>query len=406
MSRSLAVAVAWFVRTAGAAVLASANLLAQTAPEAATKADLLGTVRGRVDGRVRVTVWLDDMQKHTMEPIAEAFAGDDGAFVLRGVPWFRRQQWGSRSVVVTARQPGRVAIKTLRGDDAAIGGIELVLQPAIELRGELRDAETNQPVAGAWVWPSIFGSVDKPQAWLTSPMLPWRATTDAKGQFVLRDLPPDMAMKLIAGGPEHARTWIDVADASQPVRGQLPRGGRIRGRVLLPDGKPAARAAVLAAGRGAGYGDARTDDEGRFELQGLAPDEYKVFAEVEDLTVIAVTGLQVHAGDDVDAQVVQLVQGGFITGRLLDAATGKPFVPGSQTDVAMYGPARGDGGACEVAPVLPDGTFRIRAPAGSNRIYLRAAKGYSEPSEVVTVVEGKETAVEWRLRPPPQPRAK
>jgi hypothetical protein len=56
--------------------------------------------------------------------------------------------------------------------------------------------------------------------------------------------------------------------------------------------------------------------------------------------------------------------------------------------------------------VLPDGTFRIRAPAGDNRIYLRSAGGYSEPSEVVTVVEGKETTVEWKLQPPPSKRAK
>ena len=70
------------------------------------------------------------------------------------------------------------------------------------------------------------------------------------------------------------------------------------------------------------------------------------------------------------------------------------------------GPRSGDGGACECTPVLPDGTFRIRAPAGDNRIYLRGAGGYSEPSELVPVVEGKETAVEWKLQPPPSKRAK
>ena len=92
------------------------------------------------------------------------------------------------------------------------------------------------------------------------------------------------------------------------------------------------------------------------------------------------------------------MRGGFIVGRIVDQETGAPIAPGPRTDVAMYGPARGSGGACEATPVLADGTFRIRAPEGKNRIYLRAAEGWSEPSEVVEVVEGQETKVEWRLR--------
>lgn len=387
--------------------LALAQSPAAGSEPARDTADLRGTIANAAPGRVRVTVWHDDMAKHAVTPLAEGFAADDGRFTFQSVPWFRAQDWGSHAIVVVARQPGRVAVRTLRGDDAPIDAIELSLQPTIELRGTLRCADTGKPLANAWIWPSIFATADQPYAmWLTSPLLPWHATTDAEGRFVLRDLPPMASMKLLAGGREHARMWVDVADLQQPIDAALPRGGRLVGSVKRPDGSPAVRVPVMACGDGIGYGHAHTDEHGRFELSSLAPDVYKVFASDDDLTVIAVTHLRVGAGDEVDAATVQLVVGGFITGRLVDAATGKPFVPGPSTDVAMYGPARGDGGACECTPVRPDGTFRIRAPAGQNRIYLRAAGGYSEPSEVVTVVDGKETQVEWKLQPPPPQRAR
>lgn len=379
---------------------------AASAPAHAT-ADLRGTVADAAPGRVRVTVWHDDMWKHAVEPIAEGFAAADGTFTFAAVPWFRGHDWGLHAAVVVARQPGRVAVRTLRGDDAPIAAITLPLQPTIELRGTLRCADTGAPLANAWIWPALFATADQPYAvWLTSPLLPWHATTDADGHFVLRELPPMASLKLLAGGREHARTWVDVTDMQKPIEAALPRGGRITGSVQMPDGKPAVRVPVMACGNGIGYGHAQTDENGRFELTSLAPDVYKVFASADELTTIAVINLQVDAGDSIEAAPIQMVVGGFITGRLVDAVTGEPFVPGPGCDVAMYGPARGDGGACECTPVLPDGTFRIRAPAGANRIYLRAAGGYSEPSEVVTVVEGQETKVEWKLQPPPSKREK
>jgi Carboxypeptidase regulatory-like domain len=391
------------------AILCLAGLAATTnsqQPTAATAAAVTVTLRGQVtspgQGRVRVTVWHNDMQKRSIDAIAEGFAADDGTFCLRDVPWQQRQQWGMHKIIVVGRQPGHQGLVELRGDDAPIDAIRLQLGPTVDLRGTLRAEHTNAPIADAWIWPAIFGDAPggRNAAWLTSPLLLWHARTDADGKFLLRGLPPLFPYKLMAGHADFAHTWIDAPAATTVVDARLPRGGRIRGRVLLPDGKPAVRVLVASAAVGAGYGDATTDEQGHFEITSLPADTYKVWAEAPDLTVIAVQNLVVEAGNVQDAKVVQLVHGGFIEGRLVDAATGAPVAPGPSTDVAMYGPARGDGGACECTPVRPDGTFRIRAPAGRNRIYLRAAEGWSEPSEVVEVREGVTTAVEWRLQRP------
>ena len=382
----------------------AAPVVAQAPPSAT--ADLRGTVNGPGTGRIRVTVWHNDMGKHAIEPIAEGFADDAGRFAFDRVPWFVRQEWGRHSIVMVARRDGHAGLVTLRGDDAKVGAIAVTVAPTIALRGTVRGAD-GKPLAGARVWPAQFGANEKgmPRAWVTEPLLPWLAETAADGSFTLRDLPPLAPFKLRATHPDHATAWVDAVDPAQPVAAQLEAGGRIRGGVRTPDGKPAVRVLVAAAANGIGYANALTDDQGNFELTGLPPDTYKVWAEAPDLTVIAVTGIAVHGGQTSDAAIVQLTPGGFIVGRILDAETGKPFAPGPWTDVAMYGPARGDGGACECTPVLPDGTFRIRAPAGRNRIYLRAAgDGYSEPTERVTVEDGKETIVEWKLTRGPRRR--
>lgn len=369
-------------------------------------ADLRGTVTGAGTGRIRVTVWHNDMAKHALEPIAEGFADDAGRFAFDRVPWFARQQWGHHSVVVVARRDGNAGLATLRGDDAPVGAIAVTVGPTVAIRGTVRGAD-GKPLAGARVWPAVFGANanDAQRTWVTEPLLPWLAETAADGTFTLRGLPPLAPFNMRASHPDHATAWIYAATPAQPVEAQLEAGGRIRGVVRMPDGKPAVRVLVAAAAVGIGYANALTDERGHFELTGLPPDAYKVWAEATDLTVIAAKGIVVRGGETSDAATVQLTAGGFIVGRIVDAATGKPFAPGPSTDVAMYGPARPDGGACECTPVLPDGTFRIRAPAGVNRIYLRAAgDGYGEPTENVEVRDGQETPVEWKLTRGPRRR--
>ncbi|MCR9245224.1 MAG: carboxypeptidase-like regulatory domain-containing protein [bacterium] len=359
--------------------------------------DIRGTLAGLPEkGRARVTLWHNDMRRNLVTPLQECLAAADGKFELKAVPWFEKQTWGNNLVLLIARAGDRIAVRQLRGDRVDLQAIDLELVKGVVARGVIRDRETGDPVAGAAVWPAHFGPSRQPELSITAPLPLWSTRTDRDGRFVLRNLPPILPLNLKAGGGAYELTWVG-AEGHDDIVGELARAGRIRGVVRQPNGEPAKYTVVLATGDG--YGRAVTDGDGRFEVGGLPPGTYKLFAESPDFTVIARLGLDVAAGEVLEDQDLELVKGGFIVGRIVDAATGKPIVPTSWTDVAMYGPARGPGGSCEVAPVLQDGTFRIRAPAGRNRIYLRGApRGYNEPTEWVEVTEGGEHEVVWRLR--------
>lgn len=373
---------------------------AQSTPTASPLArqktcDLGGAVAGDRDERVVVTAWHDNSERTSMEMMCEVFANGDGVFQFRGLPWFAGQQWGRNRVIVVARSKSRVGLVQVRGDTADTDNLYIAMADKVDLRGRLLDRDSRKPIANGWIWPSIFNT--RKEVWVTEPLLPWLTQTDKEGRFVLRSLPKGISIKALAGGYDHARTWVEIEDTSKPIDIKLPLGGRITGRVLMPDGKPAQRVQVETTSNNGGRGHTRTDDNGKFELSALGAGTFKVWAESRDLTVVAATNLHVRPGEVITEQTVQLVRGGFIVGRIVDATTGKPIVPGPQTDIAMYGPARGDGGSCQCTPVRDDGTFRIRAPAGQNRIYLRAAMGYNEPSEFVTVTEGQDTEVVWEL---------
>ena len=403
------------IRGNACGAVAALFALAASLPAQSPTRTVQGKLADHRGARFQVTLWHDDMDRHSLDAIGETISDAEGRFCIVDAPWPDDASWGSHKIVLVARAKGRIALLELRGSKAAREPLQVTVHDTVEVTGRMFDAQTGQPVQTGWIWPSILRTPD--EVWLTRPLGFWRAQTDERGAFVIKGLPKGASVKFLAGGRDHARTWVpaDATDiripSDRPLDVEVPRGGRIHGRVLRPDGKPAARALVVTTSRGVGYGQTWSDDDGHFELSALMPGEYKVWAEVPDLTVVCVQGVRIRAGDVVRDQVVQLVHGGLIVGKILDAATGKPFEPGPWTDVAMYGPARGDGGSCECTKVDKHGTFRIRAPAGKNRIYLRAARGYDEPSEIVDVVEGVQTEVIWRVhrggkaakRPPQKP---
>jgi len=176
-----------------------------------TTMDLKGVVTVSGDARVRVTVWHNAMTRHSIEPLAETMSDDQGAFELRAVRWFEGPEWWYNTVLIVARAPGRAGL--LRASSRTEPQeLRIELTETVEVRGELRDYDTGEPIANAWVWPSGFDSSGR--LWLTAPLVPWRAETDADGHFVLAGLPTTRHLQLVAAGTSHARTIIEVDDPS------------------------------------------------------------------------------------------------------------------------------------------------------------------------------------------------
>jgi Carboxypeptidase regulatory-like domain len=383
-------------------------LPAQAAQPAPVR-DLAGRVAGSKEqiAGARVTVWRNDMDRASVEPLCDGKTDGEGRFAFKAVPWLQGHVWGSNTMIVVARTGHEaVGLLEVRGDGVDLNALAVELLAAVEVTGIVRDND-DRPVAGAAVWPWMFAAPDgKKSVWITAPMVPWLGRTGTDGRFVLKGLPAGMRLTMFVQHPGHAEQRVE-ADSSRPCEVTLAPGATIRGVVRMPDGKPAVRVMVAAQGqKQSHFGRVQTDEAGRYAMQSLPEDTYNLWAEAEGLTVIALDSVAARPGEPQEGQDLQLVRGGFIVGRVVDAATGKPVQPGPTADVAMYGPARPhSGGGCEVAPVGADGSFRIRAPEGVNYVYLRPGAGWVEGTsgQNVTVVEGQEVQVEFRAKPGKRP---
>ena len=175
--------------------------------------------------------------------------------------------------------------------------VELVLSPGVVLAGTVRD-EAGQPLAGAYV----SAHSDPRQK---GPYYSGDESAD-DGSFHLDAIRPGevvvevslegfLTRKLELGALEGGAKREDLALV-------LDRGQAIAGRVLWPDGSPAARAwveienEVLWGGRDpilelTEGGDQKADSEGRFRLTGMGEGPYRVSAKAtrrEEKTVTSV----------------------------------------------------------------------------------------------------------------------
>ncbi len=212
------------------------------------------------------------------------------------------------------------------------------LEPGHTLDGVVLSPE-GDPVAGAKVavkmpggsagnpMAAMFGGLGEPDA---------SATTDEEGRFRMGGL---------EAGPytvsASAQGWLDaeLADVAQDSTGialQLRRPALVRGIVLAADGSPVPGAEVLRRGgrsRGAGNPmlammrqDARTtaDAAGRFEIDGLEPGAYELYARHREHADSEHVKLKLAAGEQVDGLELQLRPGVAIVGVVVEKDGGAP----------------------------------------------------------------------------------
>ena len=252
-------------------------------------------------------------------------------------------------VLVRAGAPGLATKITLVKESAAV--IELSARRA--WGGVVLD-QKQRPIAGAIV--SRGGWV---------PAWEMQATTDAQGRWQMDDVPNEERLNIKVSEPNYiaADYSLSLDNAEAPPL-FLKAGATITGQIVAPDGKPIENVPVIAQFEFENV--ARTDKDGRFELNGVAAGEISLrsadpFNRSEEKTGLAdfvvadLDKVRAVAGQTTDVGQWKAIAGTVIKLRALDAATGKPIADamlGISRNFAM--PARADAQGVMRARLLPD----------------------------------------------------
>jgi hypothetical protein len=149
-----------------------------------------------------------------------------------------------------------------------------------------------------------------------------------------------------------------------------------------------------------------TDENGRYRLTSLSAAKYNIWADAPDRTSVALDSVEVAAGETLHDQDLALIEGGWLEGRVVDAASGDPLSrsDGRQLRVAAYGPAHPKSGAAvRSAPVENDGRFRLRVAPGRSYPYImtsnvwRRVERKAEYENGIDVADGEVVTVEFRV---------
>ena len=156
--------------------------------------------------------------------------------------------------------------------------------------------------------------------------------TDAEGSCQLDDVlnaSGRYELNVKAKGFAPQRVNFEPGTAQDPtlVRVKLQPGHRIRAKVLLPDGKPAAKVWVFYNDGEHGNelgGKVDADDNGRFEVDSLPPGCAFTVYSPKGCSPYSKRPLPLDGNDEV---VIRLEAAGLVRGRVLDSASGKAVVP-------------------------------------------------------------------------------
>jgi 5-hydroxyisourate hydrolase-like protein (transthyretin family) len=330
---------------------------------------------------VTVTLYREDYRALSREKLAEQETGADGRFAFPDAPAPEK----GHGLAITATKPGRGSIVWALMAESLKKPITVPMRPAATLQGRVTDA-AGKPIAGTRVWSSYLNS--GPVDGILS------TVTDADGKYAITDMgkwtdddtrpkPMGEGRMSVLGGcffdvrhPDYGHERPMYHRMPDKVDVVLQPGGVIDGKVLdKVTGKPGAGVIIglQAIKGGNSFNQARTDAAGKFEIRCLKPGQYNLWADATDRACAAIDSLTVEAGKTLTNQNLELVEGGWVEGQIVDAATGAPIgsADGRPLEVAFYGPARPKSGACcQAAKTDAEGRFRQRVPPGKQFLYI------------------------------------
>lgn len=307
-------------------------------------------------------------------------------------------------------RPARVAVESPTGP---AGGV------ATGVRGRVLDGRSRQPLQGVEVVALRRApAVERLEARLRGLLrrglwqrseepveILGRAVTGPDGRFEILGLPDGTVF--LDGRSE--RIYVRTAAAVRLARGEVREGvellgapaGRVRGRVLLPDGRPAAGAVVnLRPGLNAFLGqithrryrwmEVRTDEDGRFDFLGAPPGTgYTVSATHPGMAIADAHGIEVRVGETTTV-TLRGAAGARVAGRVLDPG-GVPLA-GAQVAMIYVDLSRlllSADGRGEPIATDEDGAFRIEHVAAGRIALVAVAPGHASSAvQQITVVDG------------------
>ena len=371
---------------------------------------------GRALSNADVSVFLNDHDNRgNLTTVASGRTDEQGHFVISSLKRLGENDQGRRNYIVFVSKDGEaVAWKKISYYQNNYRDLELVAYDTATLSGKVI-MEDSGSISGAVVSVRTVippGVTEEPTSrrnvlFTTKPLPGWSATTDKDGSFHIEGLPKDGRIQLLVLHTDIAREKIYVkANIDNLIK--VRPGSAITGRVIFAKTQePAANVKVQAQGiKPHDFLETITDDQGLYRLESLLAGTYNIWTKVEGLTVVALDSFEVKTGQTRKAPDLELVEGGFIIGQVIDAESGEPVKPGPASDVGLHGPSRPQSGAAiESSHVKEDGSFRIRVAPGRNYIYLRGGKGWlRNEAEIipkhhwVNVDEGQTVEVEFKIR--------
>jgi len=298
---------------------------------------------------------------------------------------------------------------TSRSEDVEIAGSPViqnfVLTPGGVIRGVVIARDTNKPVAGAVVTADVRHDHDK------------RALqpTDADGAFTIRGMHPG-AVQIIAGGRGYASAQpttveLGIGEQIENVRVIVDKAYTISGTVVkrgTKDGLPnlGVGAFAMSASKGSQHtANAPSDDKGRWEIYGVRPGTFTLYAFGE--AVVPNIGKSVTVGTkDLDDVELEIEAGVTIAGKVTPPqAAGVTIELAGEVGIANMFDAiktfmvRGDADPATGAFTLhnvPAGAFKLVAratagPVGTLPITIAAAdqRDVVVPLEIRASLSGK-----------------
>ena len=287
-------------------------------------------------------------------------------------------------------------------------GNVVTLTPATDLRGTVVDA-AGKPLAGIpvrlqYVQPTPQQYVSLPTEWYER----FTAVTDAEGAWALPGIPRAGTVAVTLNDDRYVRERqlikLIAGEPAPAVQFTARPGAALAGRVLTPEGAPAADARVsVYLPETAVSGLGKTAADGSYRITGLATGKYRItaFSEKQEWIVEPLTGVAVTEGAETAAPDLHARTGAVLEGTVTDAETGRP-IPGATAMFTFGGGPEGQARRYGLRTDAKGHFFQRMLPAPGKLTVDNPPRGYLKILEkdgmAVDLQEGKTAAVTLQLR--------